>query len=116
MTAEGVLVGLLLTVSGAGLCWIAWLGSQRRLPRNYWVGIRLPSTMADDESWALAHEEAAGALGIAGGIAATGGVGVLAVGLDDVVGTIVAGITMVGLLVSIVISAVLGSRAARSPR
>lgn len=112
MNVDGVLVGLLLILVGTALCWTAWLGSQQRLPRNRWVGIRLRSTLRDDDSWVAAHEEAAGPLGIAGGIAATGGVGVLAVGLGDVLGTILVSVTAVGVGVFVVCAAWMGARAA----
>ncbi|MGO8876227.1 MAG: SdpI family protein [Acidimicrobiales bacterium] len=50
--------GPLLATSSLGLpvrccsCWAAWRQPEDALPRNGFVGIRLPSTMRSDEAWA----------------------------------------------------------------
>lgn len=116
MTPSGVLVGALLILSGAALTWVSWLGSQRRLPRNSWVGLRVPSTMADDEAWAVAHESAAGPLGVAGGVCMLGGLGVVTVGLDHVVGVSVLAVSGTATVVLALVAARVGVRAARGTR
>jgi hypothetical protein len=55
-----LVAGLVMMVGGAAMVWIAWLGSQHRLPRNGWAGIRIPSTMRSDQAWEAAHSAAAG--------------------------------------------------------
>lgn len=103
MTWEGALVGLLLIVGGAAMLWTAWNGSQRRLRRNWFVGIRSRATLRSDEAWAAAHEEAAGPLGVGAGFTALAGLAVLVSGLDDPIGLtavlIGAGICVVSVLV-----------------
>lgn len=90
----GLLAGLGLVLVGAGLLWLAWRGSQHHLrPEG-------------------AFEAAAGPLGLGGGVIATCGVGVLAVGLD-VIGVTLSVIALVALVVSTVVAAVVGRRAAR---
>lgn len=108
MGVDGVVVGGVLVLAGAALLWVAWRGSQRELRRNRFVGIRVRSTMRSDAAWYSAHEAAAGPLGVGGGIACAGGIGVLATGVDDVIGVAVVTATLVGVLASIV----LGTRAA----
>lgn len=97
---RGLIVGLALVLAGAGLVWLAWLGSQRRLSANRWGGHD-------------AHQAAAGPLGVGGGAVATCGVGVMAVGLD-VVGTVLAAVALVALTTSIGLAVVVGHRAGRS--
>ncbi len=93
----GLIVGLVLVVMGLAELWVCWLGSQRRLPPNAAVGIRLPATRTSEEAWYVAHESAAGLLGLGGGIAATCGIAVLFTGFD-VVGVAVAALGFVALL------------------
>ena len=113
MTWEGALVGLLLVVAGAALLWTAWTGSQRRLRRNWFVGIRTRATMRSDQAWAAAHEEAAGPLGVGAGFTALAGLAVLVSGLDDPIG-ITATFVGVGVaLVSVLVGARKGIAAAR---
>ena len=81
---DGILVGLVLVVAGAVTTWLAWLGSQRRLPPNALAGIRLPATRRSDEAWYAAHQAAAGPLGVGGGATVACGLGVLFTGLDSI--------------------------------
>lgn len=92
-----VLVGLALLLAGGAELWTCWLGSQRRLPPNGFVGVRLPSTRRSDAAWYAAHEAAAAPLGVAGGVGAFCGLGVLVTGLDTI-GVAVAVIGTVALL------------------
>ena len=65
-------------VGGAIVVALGRLAAAGRLPRNLFAGIRIPSTLRDDESWRAGHLAAASALTIAGfgpiGIAAAVGV------------------------------------------
>lgn len=109
----GLLVGLALIAVGAAELWLCWLGSQHRLAPSSWVGIRLPATRRSDAAWYAAHEAAAGPFGLAGGIAATCGVGLVVNGWDTV-GAIVAAAGLVGLLGGTVWAVLAGVGAARA--
>ena len=111
-TAWGLVVGVVLVIIGAAELWVCWLGSQRRLSPNKFVGIRLPVTRASDEAWYVAHEAAAGPLGIGGAIAAACGAAVLVAGLD-LVGVAVAALGAVALLTATSVATVAAVRAAR---
>ena len=113
MTWEGALVGLLLIVAGAAMLWTAWTGSQRRLGRNWFVGIRTRATMRSDEAWAAAHEEAAGPLGVGAGITALARLPVLASGRDDPIGITAAFVGVAMCLGSVLLGARKGIAAAR---
>ena len=108
---DGVLVGFALVLAGAAGLWVAWIGSQRRLPPNSWIGVRLPQTRRSDAAWYAAHEASAGPLGLGGGVAAFCGLGVLVTGLDTV-GLAVAAIGVVGLLAGTSVATVAAVRAA----
>lgn len=47
--------GLIIAVSGLLVIVVAFLGRDGRLPRNHFIGFRLPSTMRSDEAWGAAH-------------------------------------------------------------
>ncbi len=49
---------VVMAVASLLVAGIGYLGWQGRLPRNHWVGIRLPATLATDERWRVAHEAA----------------------------------------------------------
>lgn len=98
---QGLIAGLALVLAGAGLVWLAWVGSQRRLPADRWGGHD-------------AHQAAASPLGVGGGAVATCGVGVMAVGLD-VVGTVLVAVALVALSATVVVAAVAARRAAHNP-
>lgn len=99
-------------VAGLALLGLAWVGSQRKLKRTRWAGIRTRMTMASDEAWYRAHEEAAGPLGLTGGLVALIGAGVLVTGFDvfGLAATIVAGVLF---FVGLGYSAVVATRAAK---
>lgn len=111
---DTAIVSTLLLVAGAALVWLAWLGSQRRLPRNRWAGIRLPSTMASDEAWRAAHEASAGPLGVSGGIMLLGGLAVAVSGLDNPVGRVAVALTLVGSFAALVAATRAAVAAARA--
>ena len=107
---DGILVGLVLVVAGAVTTWLAWLGSQRRLPPNAEAGSRLPATRRSDEAWYAAHQAAAGPLGVGGGTTVACGLGVLFTGLDSIGwGLVIVGLaaltTSVGLATAVALRA-----------
>ncbi|MHB1139339.1 MAG: SdpI family protein [Microthrixaceae bacterium] len=106
-----LLVGLALLLFGAGELWLCWLGSQRRLPPNGVVGIRVPVTRRSDAAWYAAHEAAAGPLGVGGGVGAFCGLGVLVTGVDSI-GLAVAAVGAVALLAGPSLATAVGVRAA----
>jgi hypothetical protein len=113
MSWEGALVGLLLVACGGALLWTAWSGSQRRLRRNWFIGIRTRATLRSDEAWAAAHEAAAGPLGVGGGFTALGGLAVLVSGVDDVIGVVAVTAATAAAVLSVLVGARSGVQAAR---
>ncbi len=109
---SGLLAGLAAILVGGLLLWTCWLGSQRRLPRNRIVGIRLPSTLRSDEAWTTAHVAAAVPFGLGGGIVCTCGIGILVNGLD-LIGIGLGVIALVALLGSTGWATVVALRAVR---
>lgn len=96
-------IGLLFaTLAGAAIATVGFLGATERLPRNRWAGIRIRSTMRNDEAWRRAHRAA-------GPLFVFGGVGIFAVGaaffpfaaagrVDDVIAL---GVLMAMLIVAV---------------
>jgi hypothetical protein len=109
---DALLIGAALMLGGAALLWVAWRGSQRRLPPNSLVGVRLPSTTGDERRWYAAQEAAAGPLGLGGGVAATFGLGVAVTGMDTV-GTVLMVVSMVALVAGAAAGCIAGARSAR---
>ncbi len=107
-----LLIGAALMLGGSALLWVAWRGSQHRLPPNSPVGVRLPSTTGDDRRWHATQEAAAGPLGLGGGVAAMFGLGVAATGLDTV-GTVMVILGVIALVAGVTTGYVAGSRSAR---
>lgn len=104
---RGVAAGVGLIIAGLALLGLAWGGSQRKLKRNHWAGIRTRTTMANDQAWYRAHEDAAGPLGLTGGLVALLGAGVLATGFDvfGLGATVIAGVLFfVGLGYSAIVA------------
>ena len=91
--------------------WLCWVGSQRRLRTRHPLGIPLASVRRSDAAWYTAHEAAAGAYGLGGGVAAVCGMAILVNGLD-VIGVGLAVVAAVALVAGAVGAAVVGSRAA----
>lgn len=109
---DALLIGAALVLGGAALLWVAWRGSQRRLPPNSVVGVRLPSTTGDERRWYAAQEAAAGPLGLGGGVAAMFGLGVMATGLDTV-GVVLVAVASLSLVAGAAVGCVAGARSAR---
>lgn len=70
-------LGLLWLVVGVVIGRIGWLGVKGRLPRQHWAGIRLPSTLRNDQTWRAAHVAGGPWLLAAGLATALGGAGLL---------------------------------------
>jgi hypothetical protein len=85
------------------------------LPRNHVAGLRLPSTMADDESWAIAHRAGGRALVVTGLLGAVLGLaaGVIEVAVDADASAALLGAAAVVLLGGVLVSARQGLRALR---
>jgi hypothetical protein len=109
---DALLIGAALMCGGAALLWVAWRGSQRRLPPSSLVGVRLRSTTGDEQRWYAAHEAAAGPLGLGGAVGAMFGFGVVVTGLDTV-GLVLASVALAALVVGAVTGCAVGARAAR---
>ena len=69
--------GLVFTIAGAILGGIALLARAEKLPRNYFVGIRLPSTLRSQEAWLAAHRAAWAYMALSGALMIVAGVLVL---------------------------------------
>lgn len=110
---DGLVVGMLLVAAGAATVWLAWLGSQRKLPPNNVAGIRLPATRRSPEAWYAAHQAAAGPLGVGGGLTAACGLGVLFAGLDAI-GWVLVIVALAALTTAIGLATTVGIRAANA--
>lgn len=64
---ETAILGIALLVLAGALAMAGLAGRAGRLPRNRWVGIRVPALQANDEAWQAGHRAAAGALLAAAG-------------------------------------------------
>jgi uncharacterized membrane protein len=63
-------LGWLWIAAGAVVAVVGLLGVLGRLPRQHWAGIRLASTLSNDETWAAGHR-AGGPFLVAGGVLVT---------------------------------------------
>ena len=106
-----VLVSIAAILLGGLELWLCWVGSQRRLRPGHPVGIPLRSVRRSDAAWYAAHEAAAGAYGLGGGVAAICGMAILVNGLD-VIGVGLAVVAAVALVAGVVSASIVGSRAA----
>jgi uncharacterized membrane protein len=116
MTGLAALSGLIMALAGAAVLYVAELGAQGRLKRNYWAGLRTPSTLKSDEAWRAAHIAAAPGLRWAGRAALLGGIVGIAVAFMDnpaVFATVLC-LGAGGLLAGVAVSTVAGLKAARS--
>ncbi len=86
---------------------LGWLG---KLPRNRFVGLRIPATRRSGEAWSVGNR-AAGPLTTVGGLAAMGGsVVALLLPQQDAKGTVLVAVLVMAFLA--VVGAVKGARAA----
>jgi hypothetical protein len=105
-----VLLGALMAAAGAGMLWLSWLLSQRRVsPGSRW-GIRTGRSRGSDEDWFAAQQDAAAGVGLAGGIVVLGGLAVAVAGLANPFGIAAFGLSAGCAVVALVWS---GLRAAR---
>jgi uncharacterized membrane protein len=123
MTAPGTLVGVWVSVGVmlVGSIIVAEVGRRAAsgtLPRNDIAGIRLPSTMRDDESWHIAHLAGGPAMAVAGVLAAglSIGAGVIGVLFGAGPGTAVVLVAALVLLAGVLLSGWLGVSAVRERR
>ena len=58
MTEPGVVMGVLLAITGLTVWFAARGAANGRLRRNPLVGIRLPSTMKNESAWVAGHRAA----------------------------------------------------------
>src|SRR5215207_1085733 len=73
-----LVVGALVIVTGAALGVSGWLGWRGALPRNRFVGVRTPVSMASDEAFRAGNRAAGPVLVAAGLVAVLGGLSALA--------------------------------------
>jgi uncharacterized membrane protein len=93
---------------------ISQLGGNGRLPRNGFLGLRIPSTMSSDEAWQAGHRAAVVPAWI--GFVVIAVVAMLSMFLFVSTGTAAVGVIVVGAIfvVTFVWLAVAASRAART--
>lgn len=103
---------VVLTLAGIFIVWIAVRSWQGRLSRNYFAGVRTPSTMRSDEAFRAANKVAAPFMAAAGILMAATGVLAAILQRRDVGVLISAGLGLA--IVVILVGAALGVRAARS--
>lgn len=106
-----IVVALVPILGGLLVAWGGYLGWSGRVHRNRYAGVRTPATMRSDEAFAVGNKVAAvptmaaGAAGVAGGLAS--------LAMPAGMGTIIAAtIGVIGLLALVAAGGVLGSRAA----
>jgi hypothetical protein len=104
----GLLVGGAIALTGVWFVWLAWQGSRGAISQPGVTRRRSP----DGSGWAKACEAAAGPIGVGGGVAAAGGLAVMATGLDTV-GWIVSIGAIAAVGIAAVAGVVVGARAAR---
>ncbi|HEY0640554.1 MAG TPA: SdpI family protein [Pseudonocardiaceae bacterium] len=110
-----ILVAGLLVVTGAALGVAAVGGLLGRLPRNRFVGVRTPATLASDEAFRVGNRVAGAPLLAAAGVAVLGGL-VAPAAPSLVVFLVIVGVCVAGVVGLMVAGGVLGTRAAESVR
>jgi uncharacterized membrane protein len=109
-----VWLGLLWLVAGSVMAAVGWLGSNGKLRRNHWAGIRLPSTMASDDAWTAAHDEGGRWLAGGGGLVAVIGLLLIAFRPVDTSTAAISIVLAFFMLVTVIGAAAVGSRAAKN--
>lgn len=103
-TGESLLLALLLLGAGVLTVVTGLLFRRGKLPRNWFLGLRTPSTLRSDDAWRAAHEAAGSLIAVSGILlGATGVLVLLTDPADDTVflagsGTAVAVLLVAGVL------------------
>lgn len=108
-----IVVCVALVGSGILMVWMARAAASGRLKRNQIAGIRIPSTLASDEAWRVAHVRAKRASILAGVAAMVSGLCVL-LPVPEVTMAIIVLAGCAAMLGFVFYGARVGSRAARS--
>ncbi|MGH3916646.1 MAG: SdpI family protein [Pseudonocardiaceae bacterium] len=103
-------LGVLLITAGAALLTVGVLGQRGRLRRNRFAGIRTPATLRSEAAFTLANRVAAPPVLAAGAVCV--GTGVLALGTEGTMLTVIMAISGVGTLTLVIAGGLLGHRAA----
>ncbi|MBE1523979.1 SdpI family protein [Nesterenkonia lutea] len=106
-----MILGIILISAGVLTVALGIACRDGRLPMNGFVGIRIPSTMSDDETWTRSHQAAWRWIAIAGAGPGVSGIAVLALGDESGVWAMAG---TVWLLVFIIGASVVASRVART--
>ncbi|MGJ9425983.1 SdpI family protein [Nesterenkonia halotolerans] len=109
--AAVIILGVTLSAAGLLTSWLGFTCRDGKLPMNALVGIRIPSTMVDAETWTRSHQAAWRWIVTAGAGPVISGIALLVLGQDGIV-WVMAG--TVWLLVFIITASVVASHAARS--
>lgn len=104
------LLGVLLLVVAAALLTVGLLGWARRLPRNRFTGVRTPATLRSDTAFVAANRVAAPPVLAACAVCAAGGV--LALGADGSLLTVIVTVTGAGTVGLLLAGGLLGHRVA----
>jgi uncharacterized membrane protein len=108
----------IVTLGGVLLVALGWLGWLRKLPPNWFAGIRIPYTMRSPENWYATHHAAAPSL-IFGGVAIVAAgmaflpfsiAGKVSDGLAAAISLALAGV----LLVTVLAATIVGVQSSRS--
>lgn len=106
-----LVAGALLTGAGIALIVVAVLAGRSLLSRNRFVGVRTAATLRSDTAFALANRVAAAPLGAAGAVGVAGGVAAL-LAPSAAAAWVVLALAAVGTLVLAGLGGALGDRAA----
>ncbi|PTR22886.1 SdpI/YhfL family protein [Rhodococcus sp. OK519] len=114
MDGIGLQIALCLTfvIAGVTIAWTSWAAANGRLRRNPYLGIRTPTVMFSDETWATAHRASRAWTGIGGAASVVTGLAVL-VPMSEAAHTALAGVGAACLLGFTLIGARVGVQAAR---
>jgi nitrogen fixation protein FixH len=107
-----IVAGVVLTLAGLVIMWVAIRSWQGRVTRNYVAGVRTPSTMRSDEAFLIANKTAAPFSLVGGALFLITGVVAAVVPMHTAVVVEPTGVALGAVL--LVIGAVRGVRAART--
>jgi uncharacterized membrane protein len=77
------MVGWIVIGAGFLVMGLSWAGKVGKLPRNYFAGIRLPSTLRSDEAWAAGHRAAGTTMIVSSLFLVAMGVRILMMGVEE---------------------------------